>query len=162
MFFPSADSILDLSENRFRQAGLEPEERSGIQSEIKAQRVVALGDVKAEARPIGIGVEIISGGNAPSSRAEQETMVAKVIIGIVDGNREDNAPPQFLKVHGGLRTLAGNEFNEFQIARTREMIGAVAVPQQGHSRGKMNAFPSLGPRHPVETPSYEGPVAVAE
>ena len=40
-----AEALSEMSEYRFRRAGREPEEGSDLQGEIKAQRVVALGDL---------------------------------------------------------------------------------------------------------------------
>ena len=93
---------------------------------------------------------------------EQEAVVAQMVVGVVDGDGEDDPAPQFRKVRCRPSPVPDDELDQFQVARSGIMTVAVGMPEQRHGRGEVDAFPSVGAGSAVETPRQEGPVALAE
>ena len=91
MFFPSSHGFLGLLQNRFRRLRLEPEVWGDFQRQIEAQRIVGFGDVEAQSGTIGIGIQIVGGRENPSAPREQEAVVTTVIVGVMNGDGENDA-----------------------------------------------------------------------
>ena len=94
MHFPVGHSLLDLPQDGCGALLVEPEEWSDFQRQIEAQSIVGLRDVEAEPCSIGLGIQIVSGRKFPAAFRKQKAMVAKMIVGILDGDREDDPSPQ--------------------------------------------------------------------
>ena len=93
MLFPTCYGLPDLPQNRFRCGRLESEKWSHFKSQIEAQRVVGFGNIETQPRAIGIRIQVVGGREFPTTLGKQEAVVAEVIVGVVNSDGKDDAPP---------------------------------------------------------------------
>jgi len=55
-----------------------------------------------------------------------------MVIGVMDGDGENDPAPKFLKVRCRPRAVSDDELDKFQITRAGIMAISVGVPEQGH------------------------------
>ena len=66
--------------------------------------------------------------------ANNESMISKVIVRVVDEDTKRDTPKKFYAIVAGIRTLGLQQVDEFQIACARFAVGPLREGHRGHER----------------------------
>ncbi len=116
-------------------------------------RVVAVDAERERALRGGVRVEVEGRGEAPAARAEQEAVVAEVVVGVADRDGEDDAPPELRQVLGGRLAAAREEVRDVEVASLSAF--SVGRAEHRHRGGEVDARGAVA----VEAPREEGRAA---
>ena len=78
------------------------------------------------------GVHVVSRCECPTSRREQETMVAEMVVAVSGSNIEGHASIELAQVPFHIATMLQDEVNDVEIAVTGGGVAAISETQQRH------------------------------
>ena len=87
--------------------------------------IIVLVDVQGVSPTPRLRVQIVGRREGPPLIREQETVVAKVVVGVVDADIEDDSTPELFEIFVHIRPIALDQINQIEV--TNPCLGTVAI-----------------------------------
>ncbi len=147
-FTPVLNAFLSLLNERIGRVYINPEKRRDLLSEIEIKGIVVSRDIESKAGVIRIGIDAVGRSEDPALRRQQETVVAEIIIGIVDCNVEYDPFPEFPQIGIRRSAVLHDEFGNVEVPGSILIICSIRFAEQRHNRSEMNTVANIA----IETP----------